>query len=89
MAVSAVSFATSYDEPVTTPSGQRDQGGRPDENTRPRQVRISDGLWQAAKQQAAKEGTTVADVVRDFLVKWTEYDGPAVHGREYAKRDPE
>lgn len=60
----------------------RDKGARLHEGTRPRQVRVSDGLWEAAQNKAESEGTTVAEAVRAFLSKWTGYSGPAVHGRE-------
>lgn len=67
-------------------TGEGDRGRRPEENTRPRQVRIADGLYEAARAKAQAEDRTFADVVRDLLIDWTGYEGPAVHGRDYGKR---
>jgi predicted DNA binding CopG/RHH family protein len=38
-----------------------------------RNVRISDELWNAAKQKAAEEGRTVSDVVRELLQRYVEH----------------
>ena len=40
--------------------------------TRARTVRIDDGLWLAAQQKAAQEGTTVSEHIREELTEWTE-----------------
>ncbi len=35
-----------------------------------RNVRIDDGLWDAAKAKAATEGRALSDVVRELLRRW-------------------
>lgn len=35
-----------------------------------RSIRVDDTLWWAAQIKAAKEGTSVSEVVRDFLLEW-------------------
>lgn len=40
------------------------------EHTRIRGVRIPDAVWDAAKARAAREGTTVSEVVRRYLARW-------------------
>lgn len=45
--------------------------GRPATGETPnRTVRVSDGLWNAAKDKAEEEGTTVSDVVNTCLTKY-------------------
>lgn len=39
-----------------------------------RSVRVPDDLWMAALIQAAREETTVSDVVRKALTKWITED---------------
>ena len=40
---------------------------------RQRSVRgISDELWQAAKEKAAREGGTVSAAIKEYLERWTE-----------------
>lgn len=46
--------------------------------TRTRPVRVSDELWEAAKERAAENGETLSDAIRRFLA---EYVGsPAMSG---------
>ena len=33
---------------------------------------ISDGLWQAAKEKAVREGGTVSAAIKEYLERWTE-----------------
>jgi antitoxin component of RelBE/YafQ-DinJ toxin-antitoxin module len=45
--------------------------GRPATGETPiRGVRVPDGLWNAAKDKAEEEGTTVSDVVNTCLTKY-------------------
>ena len=37
-----------------------------------RPIRIPDELWQAAKDKAANENTTVSEVIRALLTEWIE-----------------
>lgn len=37
-----------------------------------RNVRISDALWDSAKQKAADEGRTVSEVMRELLEKYVQ-----------------
>lgn len=41
-------------------------------NTPIRHFRIDDELWSAATSKAAAEGRSLAEVVREFLVKWVD-----------------
>jgi hypothetical protein len=38
----------------------------------PRQVRVEDQLWDAAKASAAAQGTTVSEVVRASLARYVK-----------------
>jgi hypothetical protein len=42
-----------------------------------RHVRVSDGLWNAAKEKAAAEGRTVTDVILNALQRYVST--PAKH----------
>lgn len=37
-----------------------------------RTVRIEDGLWEAAKEKASKEGENLSEVIRDALLKYVQ-----------------
>lgn len=39
-------------------------------NTKPRAVRVSDELWEAAKATAAEQGETVTDVITEALRRY-------------------
>ena len=43
---------------------------RADNPVRP--VRVEDDLWQAAKEAAALDGTTVSDVIREALRRYVK-----------------
>lgn len=38
---------------------------------KPRQVRVNDELWDAAKTRAAERGETVSGAVRKFLIRYS------------------
>lgn len=38
--------------------------------TRTRPVRVSDELWEAAKEKAAENGETLSDAIRGFLAEY-------------------
>lgn len=42
--------------------------------TKIRGIRIPDDLWEAVQKQAAEQGTTASDVVRDLLTAWVRTD---------------
>lgn len=44
----------------------------PRPNNRHRMVRVEDDLWDAAKEAAADDGTTVSAVVRECLRQYVE-----------------
>ena len=44
----------------------------PPPGTRLRNVRVADGLWEAAKAKAAERGETLSDVVRRALREYVE-----------------
>lgn len=54
--------------------------------TRARQVRISDALWNAAKTKADAEGVVLADVIRGLLSDWV--GDPTIKSTEDSKHDP-
>lgn len=54
--------------------------------TKVRKFRCSDPLWDAARVKAAKEGTTVSDVLRDLLAGWV--GDPDVPLTNESKHDP-
>lgn len=41
------------------------------EPMKPRVIRMSDALWQAAKQRADERGETASEAVRKFLERYT------------------
>ena len=43
---------------------------KPRPENRHRMVRVEDELWEAAKEAAAQEGTTVSAVIRDALKRY-------------------
>jgi antitoxin component of RelBE/YafQ-DinJ toxin-antitoxin module len=45
-------------------------------HTPARAVRVEDGLWQAAQQQAAERGETVSDVIRRALQRYVAHRAP-------------
>lgn len=56
-------------------------GGVPNQPRTPsRNVRVSDELWEAAKQQASERGETVADVIRRALEVYVRSDGDGSEG---------
>lgn len=54
--------------------------------TRVRQVRVSDALWDAAKDKANAEGVVLSEVIRTLLHEWV--GDPAIKATEDSKHDP-
>jgi antitoxin component of RelBE/YafQ-DinJ toxin-antitoxin module len=45
-----------------------------------RAVRVEDGLWQAAQQQAEQRGETVSDVIRRALQRYIRQNRKRANG---------
>lgn len=54
--------------------------------TKPRQVRISEDLWNAAKSKADANGVVLSDVIRNLLSEWV--GDPSIKSTEDSKHDP-
>lgn len=38
---------------------------------------------EEVRKKCEEDGVALSEVVRDYLAKWAEYDGPLVAGRKY------
>lgn len=55
--------------------------------TRTRPVRVSDDLWEAAKEKATENGETLSDAIRRFLADYVgEPDMTGLAGSEMDRR---
>lgn len=48
---------------------------KPRPENRHRMVRVEDALWNAAREAAAANGTTVSEVIRDALRRYVKRQG--------------
>jgi len=62
--------------------------GRPATGKTPvRNVRVPDGLWEAAKKRAAAEGRTITDVIVSALHRYVSAPAPREDDTHAAERE--